>query len=72
MSQHRGTNRTGNILVWKVLPIKGKAFWVKQNPLGMAQIIIAEATANALIAAGATKLDDHQIVKSGREVTINL
>ena len=67
-----GTNRTGNILVWKVLPITGKAFWVKQNPLGMAQITITKAKADELIAAGATKLDDHKIVKSGREVTIKL
>jgi hypothetical protein len=72
MEHPRGTNRTGHILVWKVLPVKGQSFWVKQNPLGMAQILISKATADQLIQAGAIHLDDFQIVRSGREITINL
>ena len=72
MSQLHGTNRSDKIRVWKVIPISGKSFWIKQNPFGMAQHVITKATAEKLIADGAVKLDDHQVIKSGREITINL
>lgn len=72
MSQSYGTNRTDKTRVWKVIPISGKSFWIKQNPFGMAQHVITNATAQKLIADGAVKLDDHQVIKSGREMTINL
>ena len=68
----KGYNRTGHILVWKVLPVKGQAFWVKQNKLGMAQIPISKSKADELIQAGAIQLEDFQITRSGREITINL
>jgi hypothetical protein len=71
MDNLQGYNLTGQILVWKVLPTTGRAFWVKVNPMSMSRLPITKAKADQLIAAGATKLDDHKIVKSGREVTIN-
>jgi hypothetical protein len=66
-------NMTGEILVRKVIPLKGRPFWTKQNPLSNNWLHITPRTAQLLIHYGAIHVDDYKVQPlSPRAITIQL